>query len=282
MASPRTSRRPTSRRVKSSRVRSRPPTSPALTPPTPSRSPTHQASWSRCRTTGRPSAPQTSRIASRSPAAFTGTSAAMIIIPTARRQSPQKLDDGENLRRARIGILGKFFGDWNYALVYDFGGSSDGFGGTATTGRPRAPPAPRSASCRAARSPGSRMPISATPASSRSAARWRSRAASWTCSTRWMKPQVRTTSCSWNAHRRASSRRTSRPAISAPPPARAGTMTASGSAPMRPDRPPARSTPPRASIRTAPPSNSARSPASPARSSAATTTRCISAARPSG
>jgi phosphate-selective porin OprO and OprP len=47
---------------------------------------------------------------------------------------PQKLDDGDNLRRARIGILGKFFGDWNYALVYDFGGSSDGFGGTGAAG----------------------------------------------------------------------------------------------------------------------------------------------------
>ncbi|SDJ63688.1 phosphate-selective porin OprO and OprP [Bradyrhizobium sp. Rc2d] len=44
---------------------------------------------------------------------------------------PQRLDDGTNLRRARIGVLGKFFGDWNYVLIYDFGGSSDGFGGTA-------------------------------------------------------------------------------------------------------------------------------------------------------
>jgi phosphate-selective porin OprO/OprP len=44
---------------------------------------------------------------------------------------PRKLDDGENLRRARIGLLGKFFGDWDYALIYDFGGSSDGFGGAA-------------------------------------------------------------------------------------------------------------------------------------------------------
>jgi phosphate-selective porin OprO and OprP len=44
---------------------------------------------------------------------------------------PQKLDSGENLRRARIGLTGKFFGDWNYALIYDFGGSSDGFGGAA-------------------------------------------------------------------------------------------------------------------------------------------------------
>jgi phosphate-selective porin OprO/OprP len=47
---------------------------------------------------------------------------------------PQRLDDGVNLRRARIGILGKFFGDWNYALVYDFGGSSDGFASTASAG----------------------------------------------------------------------------------------------------------------------------------------------------
>ena len=47
---------------------------------------------------------------------------------------PQRLDDGVNVRRARIGILGKFMGDWNYALVYDFGGTSDGFGGTASAG----------------------------------------------------------------------------------------------------------------------------------------------------
>lgn len=54
--------------------------------------------------------------------------------PNSAATSPQKLDDGENLRRARIGIIGKFFSDWNYALVYDFGGSSDGFGGTGSTG----------------------------------------------------------------------------------------------------------------------------------------------------
>jgi phosphate-selective porin OprO/OprP len=51
--------------------------------------------------------------------------------PNTAATVPQRLDDGENLRRARIGIVGKFFGDWNYALIYDFGGSSDGFGGTA-------------------------------------------------------------------------------------------------------------------------------------------------------
>jgi phosphate-selective porin OprO and OprP len=54
--------------------------------------------------------------------------------PNSAATSPQKLDDGDNLRRARIGILGKFLGDWNYALIYDFGGSSDGFAGTASTG----------------------------------------------------------------------------------------------------------------------------------------------------
>jgi phosphate-selective porin OprO and OprP len=54
--------------------------------------------------------------------------------PNSSSTSPQKLDDGENLRRARIGVLGKFLGDWNYALIYDFGGSSDGFAGTGSTG----------------------------------------------------------------------------------------------------------------------------------------------------
>lgn len=54
--------------------------------------------------------------------------------PNSAATSPQKLDSGENVRRARIGILGKFFGDWNYALIYDFGGTSDGFGGTGAAG----------------------------------------------------------------------------------------------------------------------------------------------------
>jgi phosphate-selective porin OprO and OprP len=43
----------------------------------------------------------------------------------------KNLDDGVNARRARIGVVGTFMGDWNFALIYDFGGSSDGFGGTA-------------------------------------------------------------------------------------------------------------------------------------------------------
>src|SRR5258706_304193 len=45
---------------------------------------------------------------------------------------PQRLDNGVNLRRARIGVLGKFMEDWNYALIYDFGGSSDGFASTGS------------------------------------------------------------------------------------------------------------------------------------------------------
>jgi phosphate-selective porin OprO/OprP len=51
--------------------------------------------------------------------------------PNSRFTPVQRLDDGVNARRARIGVLGTFMGDWNYALIYDFGGSSDGFGGTA-------------------------------------------------------------------------------------------------------------------------------------------------------
>jgi phosphate-selective porin OprO/OprP len=36
------------------------------------------------------------------------------------------LTSGVNARRARIGVLGKFMADWNYALVADFGGTTDG------------------------------------------------------------------------------------------------------------------------------------------------------------
>src|SRR5581483_5407694 len=39
---------------------------------------------------------------------------------------PHSLTSGVNARRARIGILGKFLGDWNYTLIADFGGSTDG------------------------------------------------------------------------------------------------------------------------------------------------------------
>ena len=51
--------------------------------------------------------------------------------PATGKTTPQELDDGVNARRARIGVIGKFMGDWEYSLVYDFGGSSDGFGGWA-------------------------------------------------------------------------------------------------------------------------------------------------------
>jgi phosphate-selective porin OprO/OprP len=54
--------------------------------------------------------------------------------PNTAATAPQRLDDGVNVRRARIGVIGKFLGDWNYALIYDFGGSSDGFASTASVG----------------------------------------------------------------------------------------------------------------------------------------------------
>src|SRR3954447_1252736 len=54
--------------------------------------------------------------------------------PNTVATTPQHLDDGVNARRARIGVIGKFMSDWNYALIYDFGGSSDGFGGTGSAG----------------------------------------------------------------------------------------------------------------------------------------------------
>jgi phosphate-selective porin OprO/OprP len=54
--------------------------------------------------------------------------------PNSAATVPQRLDDGANVRRARIGVIGKFMGDWNYALIYDFGGASDGFASTASVG----------------------------------------------------------------------------------------------------------------------------------------------------
>src|SRR5712671_4666376 len=54
--------------------------------------------------------------------------------PNTAATVPQRLDDGVNVRRARIGVIGKFMGDWNYALIYDFGGASDGFASTASVG----------------------------------------------------------------------------------------------------------------------------------------------------
>src|SRR6266436_3688096 len=54
--------------------------------------------------------------------------------PNTAATVPQRLDDGANVRRARIGVIGKFMSDWNYALIYDFGGAPDGFGSTASVG----------------------------------------------------------------------------------------------------------------------------------------------------
>ena len=54
--------------------------------------------------------------------------------PNTAATAPQRLDDGFNVRRARIGVLGKFLDDWNYALIYDFAGSSDGFAATGSVG----------------------------------------------------------------------------------------------------------------------------------------------------
>jgi phosphate-selective porin OprO and OprP len=37
--------------------------------------------------------------------------------PNTAATIPQSLDNGVNARRARIGLVGKFLGDWNYALI---------------------------------------------------------------------------------------------------------------------------------------------------------------------
>jgi phosphate-selective porin OprO/OprP len=47
--------------------------------------------------------------------------------PQSKAAAVQNLTSGVNARRARIGVTGKFAGDWVYNLIYDFGGSSDGF-----------------------------------------------------------------------------------------------------------------------------------------------------------
>src|SRR5262249_52377376 len=60
--------------------------------------------------------------------------------PNTAATIPQGLNDGVNARRARIGVLGKFPDDWNYALIYDFGGSSDGFASTGSFGASAGPP----------------------------------------------------------------------------------------------------------------------------------------------
>ncbi|CAN5166387.1 OprO/OprP family phosphate-selective porin [soil metagenome] len=48
--------------------------------------------------------------------------------PNTALTTPQSAQNGVNARRARIGLLGTFAGDWDYGLIYDFGGSQDGTG----------------------------------------------------------------------------------------------------------------------------------------------------------
>lgn len=45
--------------------------------------------------------------------------------PNSAATLPQNAQNGINARRARIGIAGTFAGDWDYALVYDLGGTPD-------------------------------------------------------------------------------------------------------------------------------------------------------------
>ena len=53
--------------------------------------------------------------------------------PASTATSPRNLTSGVNARRARLGVQGKFLGDWGYALIYDFGGSND-VGGSGGAG----------------------------------------------------------------------------------------------------------------------------------------------------
>ena len=45
--------------------------------------------------------------------------------PNSAGTTPQQAQNGVLARRARIGLLGTFAGDWDYALIYDFGGTPD-------------------------------------------------------------------------------------------------------------------------------------------------------------
>ena len=102
--------------------------------------------------------------------------------PNTAATLPQRLDDGTNLRRARIGVAGKFLSDWNFALIYDFGGSSDGFGGTASVNGAAVGFLPGGGVS------GVENAYLSYTGLSRAAARSRSRPASWTCSGRSTKP----------------------------------------------------------------------------------------------
>ncbi len=54
----------------------------------------------------------------------------MNVDPKNSHVGPTQLNSGQNVRRARLGVTGKVAGDWNYALIYDFGGSTDNGPGT--------------------------------------------------------------------------------------------------------------------------------------------------------
>jgi phosphate-selective porin OprO/OprP len=54
--------------------------------------------------------------------------------PDSKFASVRDLNSGVNARRARLGVTGKFEGDWQYSLIYDFGGSNDEGPGGGTTG----------------------------------------------------------------------------------------------------------------------------------------------------
>ena len=119
---------------------------------------------------------------------------------------PQKLDDGVNTRRARIGILGKFFGDWNYALIYDFGGTAGRIWRHRKHRRGFAGSKRRLLARRRHLRNRERLPqLYRLQAARRH--NWRSRAASWICPTRSTKRRVRTILRSWSVPRPASSRR---------------------------------------------------------------------------
>jgi len=51
-------------------------------------------------------------------------------------KSPTDLASGINFRRARIGVQGIFMSDWAYGLIFDLGGSSDGYAPSGVSSLP--------------------------------------------------------------------------------------------------------------------------------------------------
>jgi len=47
--------------------------------------------------------------------------------PGSKFAAVQDLNSGVNARRARIGVIARFMRDWDFNLIYDLGGSGDGF-----------------------------------------------------------------------------------------------------------------------------------------------------------